>query len=243
MQKPFLWIALDDLDRKKTETLDVAEQLVAAVDGPFGFKVNLDYLLSPTMSLTAALAHVKQFGRPVFADLKMWNGTRTMASVIRNLVDAGVDYLNVYALADSLLPDAIKVTEGSKTKVLAVTVLTHFDEDYCKKWFRRSLQETVILGAEVARDRGCHGIILPGTALNAVNDMTIEKVALGVRLPWYPEDSRHQQEVEPGVAVRKGATGLVCGGPIMKSVEKAAISNVEALQRVLADMTGQPILL
>jgi len=236
MQKPFLFVALDDLDKKEKETLEIVERLVA-VDGPFGFKINLDYLLNPMLSTKTLLFQMRQrFGRPVFADLKMWNGTRTMRSVIETLVDAGVDYLNVYALADDLLPGAIKAVEGSKTKVLAVTVLTHYSEDYCQKWFQRSLRGTVRLGAEVALERGCHGIILPGTVLAIVKDLDLEKWTPGVRLPWYPEDARHQQEVEPRVAVNGGATGLVCGGPIMKSQEKVGIDSVEALKRVLAEM-------
>jgi len=182
------------------------------------------------MGLKAAIKQVQQFGRPVFADLKMWNGTRTMASVIRNLVDAGVDYLNVYALADSLLPEAIKATEGSKTKVLGLTVLTHFSEDYCQKHFRRSLPETVSHFAKVAVLAGCHGIILPGTTLEAVADLDTIKVVPGVRPAWY-KDTRHEEEVEPRVAVEKGANILVCGSPIMKSGNP-----VESLRRILAEM-------
>lgn len=237
MAKPFLFVALDDLDKKEKETLEIAERLIT-VEGPFGFKMNLDYLLKHGLvGLNTYARRIREFGRKTFADLKMWNGTRTMRSVIEMLVECEVDYLNVYALSDDLLPGAVKVAEGSKTKILAVTVLTHYDEDYCQKWFRRSLRETVRLMAETARDRGCHGIILPGTVLDVVHDLEIEKVTPGIRLPWYPADARHEQEVEPRVAVERGATGLVCGGPIMKSVEKVGIDNVEALKRVLVEIT------
>jgi len=235
MKKPFLFVALDDLTEKEKETLEITERL-SNVEGPFGFKVNLDYLLDRGLQSPSTLGNIQQFGREVFTDLKMWNGTRTMASIIGNLVDREVDYLNVYALADDLLPEAIKITEGSKTKVLGLTVLTHFTEAYCRKWFQRSLKDTVKLGAKVALKRGCHGIILPGTTLDIVQDLDIEKWTPGVRLEWYPKDARHQQEVEPRVAVRQGVTGLVCGGPIMKSQEKVGIDSVEALKRVLAEM-------
>lgn len=231
MKQPFLFVALDDLGEKEKEMLEIAERLIA-VDGPFGFKANLDYLLNPRIGLKTALSQVQQFGRPVFADLKMWNGTRTMRSVIESLVECGVDYLNVYALADDLLPGAIKATEGSKTKVLGLTILTHFSESYCQKWFKRSLRETVRLTAEVALDRGCHGIILPGTVLDVVQDLKTIKVVPGVRPKWY-QDTRHEEEVEPGVAVDQGADGLVCGSPIMKSADK-----VVALKRILSEMTG-----
>lgn len=226
---PLLLVALDDLSNKEEKTLKIVEQFSKA-KGNFGFKVNLDYLLNLEKGLKNLLAPIQQFGRPVFSDLKMWNGTRTMTSVIENLVALGVDYLNVYALADNLLPKAIKITEGTKTKVLGLTVLTHFDEGYCQKHFRRSLKETVRHFAEVAVEVGCHGIILPGTALEVVEDLDVIKVVPGVRPTWY-KDTRHEEEVEPRVAVEKGANILVCGSPILRGENP-----VDALQRILAEI-------
>jgi orotidine-5'-phosphate decarboxylase len=226
---PLLLVALDDLAGKEEKTLKVAEQL-SKVEGIFGFKVNLDYLLNPEKGLKALLAPIQQFGRPVFSDLKMWNGTRTMTSVIESLVALEIDYLNVYALADELLPRAIQITEGTKTKVFGLTVLTHFNEAYCQKHFRRSLPETVRHFAEVAVAAGCHGIILPGTALESVADLGTIKVVPGVRPTWY-KDARHKEEIEPRVAAEKGADVLVCGSPIMKSENP-----VDALRRILAEI-------
>lgn len=237
MERSFLWIALDDLREREEETLAIAEKLVA-VDGPFGFKVNLDYLLDRGLRYPSTLGNIQQFNRLVFTDLKMWNGTSIMSSIIESLVDKGVDYLNVYALADDLLPRAIEIAKGSKTKILGLTVLTHFTEAYCRKWFKRSLKDTVRLAAEVALKRGCHGIILPGTTLDIVEDLETEKVNPGIRSEWYPEDERHEQKVTASEAVNGGATALVCGGPIMKSQEKVGIDSVVALKRVLAEMEG-----
>lgn len=227
--KPFLFVALDDLAGREEKILKITEQL-SRVEGDFGFKINLDYLLNPEKGLKALLSPIQQYGRPVFADLKMWNGTRTMTSVIENLVALGVDYLNVYALADNLLPQAIRITEGTETKVLGLTVLTHFDENYCQKHFRRSLKETVRHFAEVAVEAGCHGIILPGTALEVVTDLDTIKVVPGVRPSWY-KDTRHKEEVEPRVAIEKGANILVCGSPIMKSKDP-----VNVLQKILSEV-------
>ncbi|GAH32741.1 unnamed protein product, partial [marine sediment metagenome] len=44
MGKPFLFVALDGLMKKEKETLETAERL-SDVEGNFGFKVSLDYLL------------------------------------------------------------------------------------------------------------------------------------------------------------------------------------------------------
>lgn len=230
MVQPFLFIALDALYTEERATLEAAEEL-SSVEGNFGFKINLDYLLRHGLGdFNSSVKRIQHFGRPVFTDLKMWNGTRTMRSIIEILVDCEVDYMNVYALADDLLPKAIKVTEGSNTRVLGITVLTHFGEEYCQRHFRRTLRETVRHLSEVAVERGCHGIILPGTTLEVVRDLRVMKFVPGVRPKWY-KDTRHKEEVEPRTAVEQGADSLVCGIPIMKDRDK-----VSALKRVLSEM-------
>ena len=227
MKTPFLFVALDNLDYG-TAFKRVSE--LSRVKGNFGFKVNLDYLLRYGLEEDHLIHWIQEQEKIVFADLKMFNGTRTMASVIENLVNMKVNFLNVYALADNLLPKAIEIAKGTRTKVLGLTVLSHFNEDYCKKHFRRSLPETVYHFAEVAIDAGCDGIILPGTALNVVKDLEILKVVPGVRPKWY-KDTRHSEEIEPKVAIEKGADMLVCGSPILK-----APSRIRALQDVLYEI-------
>jgi orotidine-5'-phosphate decarboxylase len=226
---PFLFIALDDLAGKEKETFSIATQLSRA-PGNFGFKLNLDYLLNRTKSLEAIISKVQTLKRPIFADIKMWNGTRTMRSVIQTFTDLGVEYMNVYALADNLLPKAIETTEGTETKVLGLTVLTHFNEAYCQKHFKRSLPETVRHFSEVAIEAGCHGVILPGTMLYAINHINTTKVVPGVRPDWY-EDDRHEEEVTPKEAIQNGADILVVGSPIMKSKYPT-----DALVKIISEM-------
>jgi len=226
MKTPFLFVALDGTER---QIIKIASTL-SRVKGEFGFKVNLDYLLNPERALKVSVKNIQDYGKPIFTDLKMWNGTRTMAEVIKNLVGLGVDFLNVYALADNLLSEAITVTRGSKTKVLGLTVLSHYDGAYCQKHFLRPLQSTIHHFAGVALDAGCHGIILPGTMLNVVGGFECIKVATGIRPPWY-KDERHKQVITPRMAIERRADAIVCGGPITKS------SNcVEALKKVLSEM-------
>jgi len=73
---------------------------------------------------------------------------------------------------------------------------------------------------------------LPGTALDVVQDLQTIKVVPGVRPTWY-QDTRHEEEIEPRIAVEQGADCLVCGSPIMKATNKIA-----ALKRVLSEMIG-----
>ena len=225
--KPFLFIALDGLSAKEKETLEIAEQL-SKIEGNIGFKLNLDYLLKEGTS--SAIRKIQGFGRPIFADIKMFNGTRTMKGVIQDLVDLEVDYLNVYALADNLLPEAIAVAKDKKTKVLGLTTLTHFNKAYCQKHFKRSLLETVRHFSEVAMEAGCDGIILPGPTLEIVEDLNTIKLVPGIRPEGY-KDTRHKEEIKDDDAIKAGADIIVVGGPIMKSDNP-----IESTNKILSRM-------
>ena len=228
MKKTFLFVALDDLVDVETETLKKAEQLCLVNAPNFGFKVNFDYL--SLKGLGAGIRTVQQFKRPVFADLKMNHGSRTMARVVAELVNLSVEYTNVSALMDGLIPDLVEVAKSSKTKILGLTVLSHFNDDYCRSHFRRTMFEAIQHFGQVALLRGCHGVIVPGTMLSAIEEWNTIKVATGIRPSWYKDD-RHQQTIEPAQAVAHGADILVCGDPIMKDT-----GPVVALQKFLSEM-------
>ena len=232
MSKPIVFVALDGLATERAKTLKTAEDLCKAEGGDYGFKVNLDALVDVEMGLREILAPIQVLNRPIFADLKVFNGIRTMASLFAKLAALGVQYTNVWALAETLLPKAIKAVEGTQTKILGLSVLTHYDEAYCQRHFGRDFPSTVRHFAQVAVENGCHGIILPGTQLSAVQDLDTFKVVPGVRPTWYHDD-RHSEEAEitPGQAVADGADALVCGSPIMKWADP-----LEALENILIEV-------
>jgi len=227
--KSELIVALDGLADREHETLCLAEQL-AESPSEFGFKGNIDYFLEKGWE--AGLKRLQRIcsSRNLFVDLKLLNGSRTIRSVIERLIDRCVSYVSVAALADEELQEALAVANGTSTKVLALTVMTHFDESYCKRHFRRSLRETVQHFSETARDRGCDGIIVPGTMLSEVKDLPLLKVVSGIRPKWF-KDYRHSQEIEPRVAVEQGADILVCGSPIVKTERPR-----ESLEKILSEM-------
>jgi len=226
---PTLFVALDGLRGRRRETLDAVRDM-ETVNGNFGFKINLDCFLDQGMRQA-----VRSFPSPklIFADTKTWNGKRTMTDIAKMLVDAGVNYFNVWVQADDQLEGAVKAVEGSMTKILGVTVLTHYSDEYCRMYFRRSLEETVVFLTQRAEDIGCHGVILPGTCLLAVKDSVLLKVVPGIRMEDFKDD-RHKQEVTPEFAVQNGADILVCGSPIMK--QPTMELKIAVLRRILARM-------
>lgn len=242
-QPPLLLVALDDFAEKPSETIAIVQRL-SQVEGAWGIKVNLDFLIKNSVEVALTMLDgVSQlpFNRhlPIFADLKMWNGKRTMIDVLAMLAGR-VDFVNAYLLGSDQLKASMDALSGTKTKMLGVTVLTHYDDAYCKKWFKRSLNEMVYDLTEEAVAIGCHGVILPGTTLDVVKDFSLEKCVPGIRFPWY-QDDRHSEEVTVQQAVQGGASIVVCGSPIMKAHKNqtaiAAVGDaVGALRHALLEL-------
>ncbi len=218
MSERLLYTALDHNERRAN--LELAQSLStesSKADQPnSGFKLNLDHVL---LWGTDYIEDVQGFGRPVFVDLKMNNGSRTMSTIVEDLVNRGVQHVNVWALADRLIKPLAEITKGSDTQLLAVTITTHFDEDFCQKNFGRNLKDTVRHFAEVGLEYGCDGIIIPGTTLDAVSDLDCTKLVPAVRSIWFKDTKANDQEqtVTPDEAIKGGANIIVCGTPIHRS--------------------------
>lgn len=226
----FLYVALDDATVQGC--YEKASQ-VCDVSGDFGFKLNQDVLLEEGV---ADLVHkfTSRYRRPVFADIKMWNGGRTMEATIANLVRAGAAITNVYAHAGvKAIQRALKGAEGSEMKVFGLGILTHYTEDYCQTIYRRSLKEMVRIFGEISAEADLPGYILPGTCLDQVADLPFVKLVPAVRPTWF-EDTRvnnQEQTVTPAEAFRGGAHIVVCGSPIFKSPDPRV-----ALERILEEI-------
>lgn len=226
MAEHLLYVALDHNDRSSNLTL--AAQL-ATEPGNFGFKINQDHytLWSGYVDQIAAL------GKPLFIDTKINNGSRTMKNIVADIANKGADHTNVWATAERLIRPLAETIKEKKTQLLGVTITTHFDEDYCKKIYQRTLSETVRILAEMALENGCHGIIVPGTTLDAVADLKCPKLVTAIRPLWYKDTKANDQEqmVTATQAIQGGADILVCGTPIYKHPNP-----IEALHLVLDEI-------
>lgn len=236
MAKPFVWIALDDI---QDESLGVIGML-DAVEGDFGFKVNLDFVLEGGLEHARSSLATK---RKIFVDLKMWNGQRTMARVFTMCDDAGISVVNTYALAGGEgttreegweLKQAIaKYREkrpGSMMQIYAVTILSHYGEDYVNRFFGDDLVTVVELLTEESIDAGADGVIMSGSMAEKLAHLDVKKVLTGYRPDWY-QDDRHSESFTPQNIAGLSDIEIVCGSPIMKSDDP-----VEALKRVLAEL-------
>jgi len=224
---PKLFVVIDDSDEegalKKWEKIE-------EVEGDFGLKLNLDLVLKdPTISSRFK----EKSGKKIFADMKTWNGKRTMAVIMQMLADNGADMTNVYAHAGDMLEKAIKIANDNDITVLGVTVLTHYTDAYCRRLYDKSIGEAVRVLAEMALENGCHGIILPGTTLSNVADIKCIKFNPATRPNWSNDLKANFQKqiMDHSEALASGADIVSCGSPIFKSPDPAA-----ALRRILSEI-------
>ena len=210
---PRAYLAIDD---SAHEGAIKKARMIEGVEGNYGIKLNLDLILRGSQIITE-IGEIT--GRPVFTDLKMNNGKRTMRELVQEMADRGAKMVNAYVQADRLLYDAIKTAEDNGMIFLGVTVTTHFDDDYCQKYYRRSLIETVGFLAQRAVDLGCHGYILPGTMLKFVSDVGGLKFIPATRPSWFVDKKTNDQEqlCQPGEAIMNLADMVSCGSPVFKS--------------------------
>tara|TARA_Y100000310_G_scaffold342898_1_gene448138 strand:+ start:5166 stop:5894 length:729 start_codon:yes stop_codon:yes gene_type:complete len=234
-----VYVALDYETHQ--ENIKLADEIAlspAVVDyNNYGFKVNLDAMahFSPgALNPYTFITQISTLGKPVFVDMKMWNGATRMKRIAQGCAELGVDIVNMYAHAGpEFISRVVDAVSGSETKVFALTVLTHYTEADTHQLYGRSLPDAVHFFAEEAVEGGAHGIILPGNQLDVVSDLNVLKLTPGIRPAWYEDKKANFQKqiTTPTDAVLGGADYLVVGSPIIKSPNKG-----EALQRILEEI-------
>jgi orotidine-5'-phosphate decarboxylase len=229
MAEKLLYVGLDQSDLGVNREL--AQGLVAApdVEGNFGFKINQD---DAFIGGADYISSIVDLGKPVFVDLKMNNGPRTMSRTIRSLADLGVSHTNVWAHAESNLKKTMEQIADVEDRpgILAVTFYTRWKEDYARKHHNMSLEELIEHMAHVGVENGADGLILPGNMLHTVSGLDVVKLNPAVRVEGEETDSQQEQTSTPFGATVAGSDILVVGSPIYKAPEP-----VEALKLYLGE--------
>ena len=212
---PRFCLAIDDSSAGKV--VSNANQ-IKGVPGDYGIKVNLDAIVDNKK----VISDVRMItGKPIFADVKGWNGRRTLQEIVRIVAGEGASMVNFYALADDMLKGAVE--EGNKLGIiiLGVTVLTHYDDDYCQRHFGRNFWGSVQHFAKISLGWGCDGYILPGLMLNAVKDLGGLKFIPATRPVSFKEkEANFQKQFEdPLICLANGADIVSCGSPVWKSAD------------------------
>jgi orotidine-5'-phosphate decarboxylase len=212
-------------------TIDIAKQVV----NELGDLVNF-YKIGMQLQFAGGLDFAKELvehGKKVFLDSKLLDIDQTISSAVENVAKMGVTFLTVHGIGDTI-PAAIKGRGDSNLKILAVTVLTHVDQDYLKNLgIKIPLEKLVIRLAGMALDAGADGVLASGLEVNEIrkrfgNQLTV--VTPGIRPPG--TDTHEQRRVAtPAHAIRAGADYLVVGRPILQAANRR-----EAVRKILQEI-------
>ena len=222
-----LIVALD------VEDVDAARALVARLGASVTFyKVGLELAYAPGgLAFARDLAATKR----LFIDLKLHDIPNTVERATRQIAKLGATFLTIHAYPQTM-GAARAGAAGSGLKLLAVTVMTSYDDaDLAKTGSSLGVADLVARRAGQARDAGIDGLILSPHEVAATRVLVGPDMALGtpgVR-PAGAAIGDQKRVMTPGEAIAAGADHMVVGRPVTQAADprKAA----EAIQTEIAD--------
>jgi orotidine-5'-phosphate decarboxylase len=216
---------------------DQARQLISKLgDSIIFYKLGLEFFLSGQYFELAA--ELRNQGKKIFADLKLFDIPATVASAVRQLARHEVNFCTVHG-NDSMLRAAAEAK--GDMQILAVTALTSLDQgDLDDLGFQCDARRLVLSRARHALEMGCDGVVSSGLEVSALResiDHALITVCPGIR-PIYndeqPLQDDQQRVVTPAQAISSGADYLVVGRPIRDAEDPKAAA--EAIQKQIASV-------
>jgi orotidine-5'-phosphate decarboxylase len=170
-------------------------------------------------------------GKKVFVDLKLHDIANTVARGVESVAALGATFLTVHAYPQTMKA-AVEARAGSDLKILAVTVLTSYDDgDLHAAGYRLSVSDLVEARAQQAQVLGVDGLVSSpeeAAALRKIIGHRMNLVTPGIR-PAGGVAGDQKRIMTPGRAIAAGSDYLVVGRPIVEASDpKAAADAIQA---------------
>lgn len=212
-----------------------ARQLIHTLgDSVVFYKLGLEFFLSGHYFELAD--ELRERGKKIFADLKLFDIPATVASAVRQLARRKVNFCTVHG-NDGMLQAAAQAK--GDMQILAVTALTSLDQgDLNDLGFQCDARTLVLSRARRALKLGCDGVVSSGLEVAALRqsvDHALITVCPGIRPVLNdekPVEDDQQRIATPGRAITDGADYLVVGRPIRDAADPRAAA--EAIQQQIA---------
>ena len=198
------------------------------------FKVGLQLFLAGWFhTIDAIIAR----GNKVMVDLKFFDIPETVKLAVDQLKNRGVSFATVHG-NDPILRAAVQ-DKDSEMKILAVTVLTSFDEEDMRAMgMTGSVRDLVLHRARKALEIGCDGVVSSALEAESLrNDLgsNFLVVTPGIRPGANVDDGSDDQKriATAKQAIINGADHVVIGRPIRDS--KNPIALIRELHKEIAE--------
>src|SRR5246500_234088 len=207
----------------------LAEAMIARLGDSVSF-----YKIGYQLAYAGGLPLVRQLaesGKKVFIDLKLHDIGNTVARGVESIAKLGVTFLTVHAYPQTMKA-AVEARAGTDLKILAVTVLTSYDDDDLHAaGYRLGVADLVEARAQQAQVLGIDGLVCSpaeSTALRKIVGHQMRLVTPGIR-PAGSWTGDQKRIMPPARAIAAGSDYLVIGRPIMEAADpKAAAEAVVA---------------
>ncbi len=205
--------------------MEEAQRLVERLEDVVGF-YKIGYQLAYAGGLPFAERLVAA-GKKVFLDLKLHDIGNTVTEGVRSVASLGATFLTVHAYPQTMRA-AVDGKAGSPLRILAVTVLTSYDDaDAAEAGYTGSVADLVERRAAQARDIGINGIVCAATEAARVRAIIGPDgliVTPGIR-PSGSSTGDQKRIVTPTIAIRAGANYLVIGRPVTAAEDPRAAAD------------------
>jgi len=222
-----LIVALD------VSSVGAAEKLVAQLGDAVSF-YKVGYQLGFAGGLGFAETLVRA-GKQLFLDFKLHDIGNTVARGVESVARLGASFLTVHAYPQTMHA-AVDARAGSSLRILAVTVLTSYDDaDLAAAGYDFTVSELVAERAAQARDIGVDGLVCSAEEAANLRKIVRPGMALvtpGIR-PAGSASGDQKRIMTPAAAIAAGADYLVVGRPIVEAPDPKA-----AAEAIVAEIAG-----
>ena len=209
-----------------------AEKLVARLDDSVTF-YKIGYQLAYAGGLPMAHDLIRA-GKKVFIDLKLHDIGNTVARGVESVAKLGATFLTVHAYPQTMKA-AVEGRAGSSLKILAVTVLTSYDDgDLHAAGYRLNVADLVEARAQQAQVLGIDGLVCSPEEAAHVRKIVGHQMNLvtpGIR-PAGADAGDQKRIMTPARAIAAGADYLVIGRPITGAADPRVAA--DAIQAEIA---------
>ena len=221
-------------------SLDARERLIVALDVPsiaaaetivgrlgdavWFYKIGYQLAFVGGLPFAAGLIAA---GKQVFLDLKLHDIGHTVSKGVESVAQLGATFLTVHAYPQTMKA-AVEGKQGSKLRILAVTVLTSYDDaDLAAAGYEMNVKELAAARAAQARDTGVDGLVCSAEEVTTLRDIAGPGMALvtpGIR-PAGSAQGDQKRIMTPSRAIAAGADYLVVGRPIVEARDPKAAAD------------------
>src|SRR5438132_3672285 len=210
-----------------------AEAMIARLGESVSFyKIGYQLAFAGGIDLARALAGA---GKQIFLDLKLHDIGNTVGRGVESVARLGASFLTVHAYPQTMHA-AVDARAGSTLRILAVTVLTSYDDaDLAAAGYDFTVPELVGERAAQARDVGIDGLVCSGeeaALLRPIIGTDMVLVTPGIR-PAGAAAGDQKRIMTPAAAIAAGADHLVVGRPILAAADPKAAAGA-----IIAEIAG-----